>query len=97
MGLIEGFIFSCLASNLQVLVPCCGSFSVSSFSDSYFDSYVLQPAEDGYKTLDGKVCFITPPHSIGGPESSSQFGGSFQRFYVLLFSPSRKLRCCDHN
>ncbi|KAM4573022.1 ankyrin repeat domain-containing protein 27 isoform 2-T2 [Odontesthes bonariensis] len=37
-----------------VLVPCCGSLSVRSFSDSHFDSYVLQPLEDGYKTADGK-------------------------------------------
>uniref|UniRef100_A0A3Q3A380 Ankyrin repeat domain 27 (VPS9 domain) n=1 Tax=Kryptolebias marmoratus TaxID=37003 RepID=A0A3Q3A380_KRYMA len=44
------------AAELQgvVLVPCCGSLTVSSFSDLHFDSYVLQPAEDGYKTLDGK-------------------------------------------
>ncbi|XP_072242609.1 ankyrin repeat domain-containing protein 27 isoform X2 [Leuresthes tenuis] len=37
-----------------VLVPCCGSLSVHSFSDSHFDSYVLQPVEDRYKTADGK-------------------------------------------
>ncbi|KAJ4918759.1 hypothetical protein JOQ06_002041, partial [Pogonophryne albipinna] len=37
-----------------VLVPCVGSLTVSSFSDSQFDSYVLQPAEDGYLTADGK-------------------------------------------
>ncbi|KAM9375993.1 ankyrin repeat domain-containing protein 27 [Pholidichthys leucotaenia] len=37
-----------------VLVPCCGSLSISSFSSSHFDSYVLQPVEDGYKTVDGK-------------------------------------------
>nr|XP_046249206.1 ankyrin repeat domain-containing protein 27 isoform X2 [Scatophagus argus] len=37
-----------------ILVPCCGSLTVSSFSDSQFDSYVLQPAEDGYHTVDGK-------------------------------------------
>uniref|UniRef100_A0A672YDC2 Ankyrin repeat domain 27 (VPS9 domain) n=1 Tax=Sphaeramia orbicularis TaxID=375764 RepID=A0A672YDC2_9TELE len=37
-----------------VLVPCCGSLTVSSFSDSQFDSYVLQPTEDGYQTTDGK-------------------------------------------
>ncbi|XP_038561074.1 ankyrin repeat domain-containing protein 27 [Micropterus salmoides] len=37
-----------------VLVPCCGSLSVSSSSDSRFDSYVLQPVEDGYRTVDGK-------------------------------------------
>ncbi|KAM6937846.1 uncharacterized protein ankrd27 [Xenentodon cancila] len=37
-----------------VLVPCCGSLSVSSFSDSHFDSYVLQPEEDRYTTVDGK-------------------------------------------
>uniref|UniRef100_A0A3Q0SSN2 Ankyrin repeat domain 27 n=1 Tax=Amphilophus citrinellus TaxID=61819 RepID=A0A3Q0SSN2_AMPCI len=37
-----------------VLVPCCGSLTLSSYSDSHFDSYVLQPVEDGYKTEDGK-------------------------------------------
>lgn len=37
-----------------VLVPCCGSLTVSSFSDSQFNSYVLQPVEDGFQTLDGK-------------------------------------------
>ncbi|KAM9854537.1 ankyrin repeat domain-containing protein 27 [Aulostomus maculatus] len=37
-----------------VLVPCCGSLTVSSVSDSQFDSYILQPAEDGYQTADGK-------------------------------------------
>ncbi|KAM4733686.1 ankyrin repeat domain-containing protein 27 isoform 2-T2 [Anableps anableps] len=37
-----------------VLVPCCGSLSVSSYSDSHFDSYVLQPVEERYKTVDGK-------------------------------------------
>ncbi|KAM8892454.1 ankyrin repeat domain-containing protein 27 [Spinachia spinachia] len=37
-----------------VLVPCCGSLTTASFSDSRFDSYVLQPAEDGYRTADGK-------------------------------------------
>ncbi|XP_063333618.1 ankyrin repeat domain-containing protein 27 isoform X1 [Pelmatolapia mariae] len=37
-----------------VLVPCCGSLTLSSYSDSHFDSYVLQPVEDGYKTADGK-------------------------------------------
>uniref|UniRef100_A0A3Q3X142 VPS9 domain-containing protein n=1 Tax=Mola mola TaxID=94237 RepID=A0A3Q3X142_MOLML len=37
-----------------VLVPCCGSLTVSSFSASQFDSYVLQPVEDGFRTVDGK-------------------------------------------
>uniref|UniRef100_A0A7N6C168 VPS9 domain-containing protein n=1 Tax=Anabas testudineus TaxID=64144 RepID=A0A7N6C168_ANATE len=37
-----------------VLIPCCGSLTVSSYSDSQFDSYVLQPVEDGYQTVDGK-------------------------------------------
>ncbi|XP_072290640.1 ankyrin repeat domain-containing protein 27 isoform X2 [Eucyclogobius newberryi] len=37
-----------------VLVPCCGSLTGSSFSDSRFESYVLQPTEDGYHTVDGK-------------------------------------------
>uniref|UniRef100_A0A3B5L2S3 VPS9 domain-containing protein n=1 Tax=Xiphophorus couchianus TaxID=32473 RepID=A0A3B5L2S3_9TELE len=37
-----------------VLVPCCGSLSVSNYSDSHFDSYILQPVEEGYKTVNGK-------------------------------------------
>ncbi|XP_078138986.1 ankyrin repeat domain-containing protein 27 isoform X2 [Centroberyx gerrardi] len=37
-----------------VLVPCCGSLTLSSFTDSQFDSYVLQPVEEGYQTVDGK-------------------------------------------
>lgn len=37
-----------------VLVPCCGSLTVNTFSDSQFESYVLQPTEDGYHTVDGK-------------------------------------------
>ncbi|CAN9499033.1 unnamed protein product [Ophioblennius macclurei] len=41
-----------------VLVPCCGSLTLSSYSDSHFDSYVLQPEEDGYKTADGKEVSI---------------------------------------
>ncbi|CAG01081.1 unnamed protein product, partial [Tetraodon nigroviridis] len=34
------------------------SLAVSSFSDSQFDSYVLQPVEDGFRTLDGKAVQI---------------------------------------
>ncbi|XP_039989970.1 ankyrin repeat domain-containing protein 27 isoform X2 [Xiphias gladius] len=37
-----------------VLVPCFGSLTVGNYSDSQFDSYVLQPVEDGYQTVDGK-------------------------------------------
>nr|XP_020471416.1 ankyrin repeat domain-containing protein 27 isoform X2 [Monopterus albus] len=37
-----------------VLIPCCGGLAVSNYSDSQFDSYVLQPVEDGYQTVDGK-------------------------------------------
>ncbi|XP_008300988.1 ankyrin repeat domain-containing protein 27 isoform X2 [Stegastes partitus] len=37
-----------------VLVPCCGSLTVGSYSDSHFDSYVLQAVEDGYRSVDGK-------------------------------------------
>ncbi|XP_060933096.1 ankyrin repeat domain-containing protein 27 [Limanda limanda] len=37
-----------------VLVPCCGSLTVGSYSDYQFDNYVLQPVEDRYQTLDGK-------------------------------------------
>ncbi|KAJ0029271.1 hypothetical protein NQD34_004268 [Periophthalmus magnuspinnatus] len=41
-----------------VLVPCCGSLTGSSFSDSQFESYILQPTEDGYHTVDGKEVLI---------------------------------------
>uniref|UniRef100_A0A3Q1FBW1 Ankyrin repeat domain 27 (VPS9 domain) n=1 Tax=Acanthochromis polyacanthus TaxID=80966 RepID=A0A3Q1FBW1_9TELE len=37
-----------------VLVPCCGSLTVSSYSDSHFDSYVLQAVDNGYQSADGK-------------------------------------------
>ncbi|XP_048014031.1 ankyrin repeat domain-containing protein 27 [Megalobrama amblycephala] len=41
-----------------ILVPCCGSLPTGSFTAAQFDEYVLQPAEQGYKTLDGKEVFI---------------------------------------
>ncbi|XP_068595462.1 ankyrin repeat domain-containing protein 27 [Brachionichthys hirsutus] len=50
-----------------VLVPCCGSLSFSSFSDSQFDSYVLLPSEDGYQTIDGKVVRIQDRQVLLGP------------------------------
>ncbi|KAM9754460.1 ankyrin repeat domain-containing protein 27 isoform 2-T2 [Menidia menidia] len=50
-----------------VLVPCCGSLSVGSFSDSHFDSYVLQPLEDRYKTADGKEVRIQDRQVLLGP------------------------------
>ncbi|XP_034033197.1 ankyrin repeat domain-containing protein 27 [Thalassophryne amazonica] len=37
-----------------VLVPRCGSLTISSFSDSQFDSYVLHPVDSRYQTADGK-------------------------------------------
>ncbi|KAG7522037.1 ankyrin repeat domain-containing protein 27 isoform X1 [Solea senegalensis] len=37
-----------------VLVPCCGSLTNGGYSDSQFDSYVLQPVENGYQAVDGK-------------------------------------------
>ncbi|XP_051918207.1 ankyrin repeat domain-containing protein 27 [Hippocampus zosterae] len=37
-----------------VLVPCCGSLEGSMVSQLHFDSYVVQPVEDGYQTADGK-------------------------------------------
>ncbi|XP_033982814.1 ankyrin repeat domain-containing protein 27 [Trematomus bernacchii] len=52
-----------------VLVPCVGSLTVSSFSDSQFDSYVLQPAEDGYLTADGKEVRIQDRRVFLGPGS----------------------------
>ncbi|KAM7415280.1 hypothetical protein PAMA_019889 [Pampus argenteus] len=57
-----------------VLVPCCGSLTVSSFSDSQFDSYVLQPAEDGYQTVDGKEVRIQDRQVLlgsGSPAAAS--------------------------
>ncbi|KAK9952727.1 hypothetical protein ABG768_018534 [Culter alburnus] len=41
-----------------ILVPCCGSLPTGSFTAARFDEYVLQPAEQGYKTLDGKEVSI---------------------------------------
>uniref|UniRef100_A0A1A8EE69 Ankyrin repeat domain 27 (VPS9 domain) n=1 Tax=Nothobranchius kadleci TaxID=1051664 RepID=A0A1A8EE69_NOTKA len=41
-----------------ILVPCSGSLSTSTFSESYFDSYILQPVEDEYRTLSGKAIRI---------------------------------------
>ncbi|XP_061630929.1 ankyrin repeat domain-containing protein 27 isoform X3 [Phyllopteryx taeniolatus] len=37
-----------------VLVPCCGSLDGIMVSELHFDSYVLQPVEDGYRTADGR-------------------------------------------
>ncbi|XP_044211463.1 ankyrin repeat domain-containing protein 27 [Thunnus albacares] len=57
-----------------VLVPCCGSLTVSSFSDSQFDSYVLQPEGDGYRTVDGKEVRIQDRQVLlgsGSPASVS--------------------------
>ncbi|KAI7811583.1 putative ankyrin repeat domain-containing protein 27 [Triplophysa rosa] len=41
-----------------ILVPCRGSLPVGTFPASQFDGYVLQPAEQGYQTLDGKEVSI---------------------------------------
>ncbi|KAM3870209.1 ankyrin repeat domain-containing protein 27 [Diretmus argenteus] len=41
-----------------VLVPCCGSLTLSTNAAVQFDSYVLQPVEGGYQTLDGKEVSI---------------------------------------
>ncbi|XP_040185396.1 ankyrin repeat domain-containing protein 27 isoform X2 [Rana temporaria] len=41
-----------------VLVPCKGSVTSSSFSSSYFESYVLKPKEEGFLTEDGKEVYI---------------------------------------
>uniref|UniRef100_A0A3Q2P651 Ankyrin repeat domain 27 (VPS9 domain) n=1 Tax=Fundulus heteroclitus TaxID=8078 RepID=A0A3Q2P651_FUNHE len=49
-----------------VLVPCCESLNVSSYLDSHFDSYVLRPVEEGYKTVCGKVFRIQDRQVILG-------------------------------
>ncbi|XP_062402897.1 ankyrin repeat domain-containing protein 27 [Sardina pilchardus] len=41
-----------------VLVPCQGSLHVSTYTAAQFEGYVLQPAEQGYQTLDGKEVSI---------------------------------------
>ncbi|XP_015270298.1 PREDICTED: ankyrin repeat domain-containing protein 27 [Gekko japonicus] len=41
-----------------VLVPCRGSLSSSILSSCQFDSYVLQPAEENFQTLNGKEISI---------------------------------------
>ncbi|XP_077319461.1 ankyrin repeat domain-containing protein 27-like [Lithobates pipiens] len=45
-------------STQRVLVPCKGSVTSSSFSSSYFESYVLKPKEEGFLTEDGKEVYI---------------------------------------
>ncbi|KAK7116987.1 hypothetical protein R3I94_022503 [Phoxinus phoxinus] len=51
---------SCRVAELHgiILVPCCGSLPTASFTAAQFDEYVLQPAEQGYQTLDGKEVSI---------------------------------------
>ncbi|XP_051548331.1 ankyrin repeat domain-containing protein 27-like isoform X2 [Myxocyprinus asiaticus] len=41
-----------------ILVPCRGSLRVGSITAAQFDGYVIQPAEQGYQTLDGKEVSI---------------------------------------
>ncbi|XP_072527950.1 ankyrin repeat domain-containing protein 27 isoform X2 [Salminus brasiliensis] len=41
-----------------VLVPCCGSLLAGSYTAAQFESYVLQPADQGYQTVDGKEVSI---------------------------------------
>ncbi|XP_023646129.1 ankyrin repeat domain-containing protein 27 isoform X2 [Paramormyrops kingsleyae] len=41
-----------------VLVPCRGSLPAASFPAARFDGYVLQPMEEGYRTLDGKEVVV---------------------------------------
>uniref|UniRef100_A0A8C9W2I0 Ankyrin repeat domain 27 n=1 Tax=Scleropages formosus TaxID=113540 RepID=A0A8C9W2I0_SCLFO len=41
-----------------MLVPCRGSLPLSPFPAACFDSYILQPLEEGYQTLDGKEVVI---------------------------------------
>ncbi|XP_072278229.1 ankyrin repeat domain-containing protein 27 [Pyxicephalus adspersus] len=41
-----------------ILVPCKGSITNSSFSNFFFESYVLKPNEEGFLTEDGKEVFI---------------------------------------
>ncbi|XP_067091480.1 ankyrin repeat domain-containing protein 27 [Osmerus mordax] len=41
-----------------VLVPCRGSLTLPAYTAAQFNTYVLQPAGEGYKTLDGKEISI---------------------------------------
>uniref|UniRef100_A0A8C8H9Y3 VPS9 domain-containing protein n=1 Tax=Oncorhynchus tshawytscha TaxID=74940 RepID=A0A8C8H9Y3_ONCTS len=38
-----------------VLVPCCGSITLSAYTASQFETYVLHPSGEGYQTVDGKL------------------------------------------
>uniref|UniRef100_A0A4W5L7Z9 Ankyrin repeat domain 27 (VPS9 domain) n=1 Tax=Hucho hucho TaxID=62062 RepID=A0A4W5L7Z9_9TELE len=38
-----------------VLVPCRGSLTLGAYTAAQFETYVLQPAGEGYQTVDGKV------------------------------------------
>uniref|UniRef100_A0A8C7VLL4 VPS9 domain-containing protein n=1 Tax=Oncorhynchus mykiss TaxID=8022 RepID=A0A8C7VLL4_ONCMY len=41
-----------------VLVPCCGSITLSAYTASQFETYVLHPSGEGYQTVDGKELTI---------------------------------------
>jgi hypothetical protein len=47
----------------QVLVPCCGSITLSAYTASQFETYVLHPSGEGYQTIDGKVRSICQRYS----------------------------------
>ncbi|XP_057692141.1 ankyrin repeat domain-containing protein 27 isoform X2 [Corythoichthys intestinalis] len=55
-----------------ILVPCCGSLDGITVSDLHFDSYVLQPVEDGYQTADGKDVRIQDRQVLFGSSLSPQ-------------------------
>ncbi|XP_056137373.1 ankyrin repeat domain-containing protein 27 [Lampris incognitus] len=54
-----------------VLVPCCGSLNLSTYEAAQFDSYVLQPVEEGYQTLDGKEVSICDKRVVLGAGSQA--------------------------
>uniref|UniRef100_A0A8C7VDW7 VPS9 domain-containing protein n=1 Tax=Oncorhynchus mykiss TaxID=8022 RepID=A0A8C7VDW7_ONCMY len=41
-----------------VLVPCCGSITLSAYTASQFETYVLHPSGEGYQTVDGKDSLV---------------------------------------
>uniref|UniRef100_A0A3Q3XF11 VPS9 domain-containing protein n=1 Tax=Mola mola TaxID=94237 RepID=A0A3Q3XF11_MOLML len=83
---------------LQVLVPCCGSLTVSSFSASQFDSYVLQPVEDGFRTVDGKQVLLgfgfPAPASVPILFDETFYNDQEQSYNILCISRPMEVDYC---
>uniref|UniRef100_A0A8C6TXW5 Ankyrin repeat domain 27 (VPS9 domain) n=1 Tax=Neogobius melanostomus TaxID=47308 RepID=A0A8C6TXW5_9GOBI len=81
-----------------VLVPCCGSLTGHSFSDSQFESYVLQRAEDGYHTVDGKEVRIQDRQVVlgSGFSTSASIPILFEETFYNDQEQSYSILCISH-